>query len=47
MTKFNRPLEEATTSSLEALQEFSAGTMSQQRNSYAEAIPHLLRATRA
>ena len=44
-TKFNRPLEEATTSSLEALQEFSAGTMSLQRNSYAEARPHLLRAT--
>jgi eukaryotic-like serine/threonine-protein kinase len=44
LAKFNRPLEEATTSSLEALQEFTEGTASLQRNSYAEAIPHFKRA---
>ena len=44
LAKFNRPLEEATTSSLEALQEFTAANLQYQQNSMAAAIPHFLKA---
>jgi eukaryotic-like serine/threonine-protein kinase len=42
--KFAKPLEQATTSSLEALQAFSLGQAEHQRGDDAKAIPHLKRA---
>ena len=44
LQKFNRPLEEATTSSLEALQAFSQSGIIKYRKGDAEALPFLLRA---
>jgi len=38
--KFDRPLEESTTSSLEALQAYTEGMMAFQSNGLAEAVPH-------
>ena len=38
--KFNRPLEESTTSSLEALQAYTEGMTAFQSNGLAEAVPH-------
>jgi serine/threonine protein kinase/tetratricopeptide (TPR) repeat protein len=43
--QFATPLEQATTSSLDALKEFSLGQVSHQRLEDAAAIPHLKRAT--
>jgi len=42
--KLGRPLEESTTSSLEALEAYSQGYQAYQRNSIAQAIPSLVRA---
>jgi eukaryotic-like serine/threonine-protein kinase len=44
LQKFATPLEKATTSSLEALKEFSAGQSAHQKQNDEEAIPHLKRA---
>jgi serine/threonine protein kinase/tetratricopeptide (TPR) repeat protein len=43
--KFDAPIEQATTSSLEAFQAFSLGVEQQQKGKYLEAIPFLKRAT--
>jgi len=43
--KFDRPLKEATTSSLEALKEYSAGVQRTSEGRETEAIPHYRRAT--
>jgi serine/threonine protein kinase/tetratricopeptide (TPR) repeat protein len=43
--KFDRPLKEATTSSLDALKEFSAGAQKMSEGRETEAIPHYRRAT--
>jgi serine/threonine protein kinase/tetratricopeptide (TPR) repeat protein len=43
--KFDSPIEQATTSSLEAFQAFSLGVEQQQKGKYLEAIPFLKRAT--
>ena len=45
--KFATPLEQATTSSLEALQAFSLGQAEHQRLNDAKAVPYLKRAVRA
>ena len=42
--KFDAPLQQATTSSLEALQAFSQGIKNQDQKSYASALPYYLRA---
>lgn len=42
--KFDKPLSEATTSSLEALKAYTLGDMKHQRNQELEAAPHYLRA---
>ncbi|HEX4485324.1 MAG TPA: protein kinase [Terriglobales bacterium] len=43
--QFTKPLDQATTSSLEALKEFSIGNAAHQRLRDAEAIPHVVKAT--
>jgi eukaryotic-like serine/threonine-protein kinase len=43
--QFAKPLDQATTSSLEALKEFSLGNAAHQRLKDAEGIPHLVKAT--
>lgn len=45
LAKFDRPLKEATTSSLEALKEFSAGIRKMVEGRETEAIPHFRHAT--
>ena len=44
LSQFDRPLEEATTSSLEALQEFTTGNLLFGQNSTAEGIAHVVKA---
>lgn len=44
LNRLSRPLEQATTASLAALQEFTQGIIDFQQSSSAEAIPHLRRA---
>ena len=43
--KYDKPIHQATTSSLEALKYFSMGVEEQHRGKYLEAIPHFKRAT--
>jgi serine/threonine protein kinase/tetratricopeptide (TPR) repeat protein len=44
VTKYNKPLEEATTASLEALQQYSEGRRAQREQGDAAAIPYMKRA---
>jgi serine/threonine protein kinase/tetratricopeptide (TPR) repeat protein len=46
LKRFNQPLEEATSSSLEALQAYAQGRKIQTENSYADVLPYMQRAVR-